>query len=197
MWKIEKIISKGDYQYALVKEHPFATKNGYVLLHRVIIENHLGRLLNPNEVVHHKDGERRNNNLENLEVLDAREHLHLHATKKGIKTVILKCPSCNRKFERRYSNTHLIRKNGQFTCCSRSCNGKFCRKIQLHGRTAKVEQAISGNIVKVYRKYPSTTPSKPTNNGMRRDYTPVTCDGKEIVQPASLKRWSWKHDAGS
>ena len=49
MWNIKKIISKGDYDYALVPEHPKATKNGYVLLHRVIMENHLGRLLNDDE----------------------------------------------------------------------------------------------------------------------------------------------------
>lgn len=30
---------------------PNATKNGYVLLHRVVMENHLGRLLEKNEVV--------------------------------------------------------------------------------------------------------------------------------------------------
>lgn len=46
MWKIEKIVSKGDYNYAVVPEHPFSTKNGYVLEHRVIMENHLKRLLN-------------------------------------------------------------------------------------------------------------------------------------------------------
>jgi hypothetical protein len=188
VWKIEKIISKGDYQYALVKDHPLATKNGYVLLHRVIMENHLGQILNPNEVVHHKDGERRNNKLDNLEVLDKKEHSRIHMKIKGIKTVLLKCPVCKKLFERRYGNTYLIRQGKEFTCCSPSCRGKFTRKLQLHGRTTEVEQAISGNIVKVYRKYPSTIPSKPTNNGMRRDYTPVACDGKEIVQPTSLKR---------
>ena len=56
VWKIEKIISKGDYNYAIVPDHPYATKNGYVLEHRIIMENHLGQLLNPNEIVHHKNG---------------------------------------------------------------------------------------------------------------------------------------------
>ena len=45
-WKIEKVVSKGDYLYAVVKDHPNRTKNNYVLLHRVIVENYLGRLLN-------------------------------------------------------------------------------------------------------------------------------------------------------
>lgn len=55
MFTIRKEIKKGDYLYALVPDHPNATKNGYVLMHRVIMENHLGRLLGKDEVVHHKD----------------------------------------------------------------------------------------------------------------------------------------------
>lgn len=49
-WKIQKIVSKGDYNYAITKEHPKATKNGYVLEHRIVMENHLGRLLNSDHV---------------------------------------------------------------------------------------------------------------------------------------------------
>lgn len=52
MWKTEKIVSKGDYSYAIVRGHPNATKNGYVLEHRIVMENHLKRLLNPDEIVH-------------------------------------------------------------------------------------------------------------------------------------------------
>jgi hypothetical protein len=38
MWKIQKLVSKGDYTYAKVPEHPSATKNGYVLEHRIVVE---------------------------------------------------------------------------------------------------------------------------------------------------------------
>ena len=55
MWDIRRIIKKGDYLYAVVPEHPKAIKFGYVLLHRVIMENYLGRLLEDDEVVHHCD----------------------------------------------------------------------------------------------------------------------------------------------
>ena len=78
MWKIKKIISKGDYLYALVPDHPSATKNGYVLLHRVLMENHLGRVLNSNEIVHHKDHNKKNNSIRNLEILDCSTHSRLH-----------------------------------------------------------------------------------------------------------------------
>lgn len=57
MWYVRNVISKGDYNYAVVPEHPFTTKNGYVLEHRVVMENHLNRLLAPNELVHQKTEE--------------------------------------------------------------------------------------------------------------------------------------------
>jgi len=49
-WKIQKIVKKGNYLYAKVPEHPNSTKNGYVLEHRIIVENTLKRLLDPKEI---------------------------------------------------------------------------------------------------------------------------------------------------
>jgi hypothetical protein len=40
--------------------------------HRHAMELHIGRPLGPNEVVHHKDGDRLNNAIENLELMDGR-----------------------------------------------------------------------------------------------------------------------------
>lgn len=74
MFTLRKEIKKGDYLYALVPDHPNATKNGYVLMHRVIMENHLGRLLGKDEVVHHKDHNKFNNSVDNLEVMDKNAH---------------------------------------------------------------------------------------------------------------------------
>lgn len=48
--------------------------------HRYIMEKHLGRKLNPNEHVHHIDGNKLNNSIVNLEVLDASEHHRKHFT---------------------------------------------------------------------------------------------------------------------
>ena len=56
---------------------------GKVYEHRLIMEQHLGRPLSSDEVVHHKDGNPSNNDLSNLEVLNRVTHRKAHAKEKG------------------------------------------------------------------------------------------------------------------
>lgn len=150
LWNIEKIISKGDYFYCIVRDHPNRTKNDYVLLHRVIVENHLGRLLNADEVVHHINEDKKDNRIENLEVLTASEHAKHHKSSIGRKLLEIRCPECSKIFIREKRSTHIIKKTGRYTTCSKKCRGKFSRKIQLFGETYEVENAISGNILREF-----------------------------------------------
>lgn len=64
--------------YILVKaplDHPSKTHNGYIRLHRLVMEQKIGRYLTPEEVVHHIDGDPQNNQPDNLELFD---HNGLH-----------------------------------------------------------------------------------------------------------------------
>lgn len=67
--------------YILVKheDHPSCDAKGYVMKHRLVMENHLGRYLRGIEVVHHKDGDPGNNAIENLELFDSHvAHMRSH-----------------------------------------------------------------------------------------------------------------------
>ena len=46
--------------------------------HRYIMEQYLGRELTRSEVVHHKDGDKANNDIENLELTTLSEHTRRH-----------------------------------------------------------------------------------------------------------------------
>ena len=53
-------------------------KKGNVKEHRYIMEQHLGRKLNDNEIVHHIDGNKLNNDISNLKVMTKGEHSSFH-----------------------------------------------------------------------------------------------------------------------
>lgn len=58
-----------------------ATQAGYVAEHRLLMAQRLGRMLRPGEVVHHRDGNRQNNDLANLELFQTNaDHLRHELT---------------------------------------------------------------------------------------------------------------------
>ena len=61
-------IDKQGYVSLHLPGHPLANANGAVYEHRLVMSEHLGRMLLPNESVHHKNGIRNDNRIENLEL---------------------------------------------------------------------------------------------------------------------------------
>lgn len=77
-WKGWRIINTQGYILIHKPEHPFCTRDGYVREHRLVMEQHLGRILEPIEVVHHINGNIQDNRIENLQLMTKLEHHKLH-----------------------------------------------------------------------------------------------------------------------
>lgn len=73
-------INKPGYVFIWSPGHPNRDCRGYVQEHRLVMENHIGRLLGTNEVVHHVNHIKSDNRLENLKVMDRIEHLRSHGS---------------------------------------------------------------------------------------------------------------------
>ena len=78
-WKGGKTIGSNGYIFIYKPDHPFAQKIGYVSEHRLVMEKKLGRFLKPFETVHHINGDKQDNRIENLIMFSSNiKHLSFH-----------------------------------------------------------------------------------------------------------------------
>lgn len=77
-WKGGKQYLPSGYIYRYSPDHPMRTERGYVMEHRLVMEKHIGRFLTKEEIVHHKNGDRTDNRIENLELTTKKQHFGEH-----------------------------------------------------------------------------------------------------------------------
>lgn len=74
-WRGGRFVTPLGYVAVYVPRHPRASIAGqYVFEHRLVMEKYLNRELNPGEVVHHINGEKTDNRIENLVLMSKHEH---------------------------------------------------------------------------------------------------------------------------
>jgi DNA-directed RNA polymerase subunit M/transcription elongation factor TFIIS len=111
------------------------------LEHRYIMEQHLGRSLAKDEYVHHKDANKQNNALENLEVLSPSAHSRHHKPATGRTIVQLVCGECREEFEREARFVKGKQRDGQEVFfCSRACGTRFTKALVGTAARAPREQ---------------------------------------------------------
>jgi hypothetical protein len=74
--------------------HPNSPKDGWIREHRWIMSQYINRPLNENEVVHHKNGFKKDNSIENLELLDRLDHIRLNYRDIGYDKTKIYCYLC-------------------------------------------------------------------------------------------------------
>lgn len=94
-WRGGFLINDG-YKYIYNPRHPDATKTGYVLEHRLVMEKVIGRRLEQDELVHHLNHNRLDNRPENLHLCSNSEHgtTHIQDRARDEKGRLLPCEIC-------------------------------------------------------------------------------------------------------
>jgi len=78
-WKGGRNKTSQGYIWVYMPSHPNKNCSGYVLEHRLEMEKYIGRYLRKDEDVHHIDGNKSNNLIENLELINHKDHGRMHA----------------------------------------------------------------------------------------------------------------------
>lgn len=113
----------GDYIMIIApKDYPGKLYRGkYCYEHLYVYWKTYGVIPNSDEIIHHRDGNKHNNDPKNLQLMLAKDHDKLH-DKHLSNMVLLKCPVCGKLFIKTRRET--LSKHYKVFYCSRQCCGK-------------------------------------------------------------------------
>jgi hypothetical protein len=140
-----KVQTSNGYLYFTDYDHPLAVGNsGKVYYHRHVASMARGRWLTDGEVVHHIDGDRKNNSEDNLIVTTNSRHVATHWRERGCERKTVSCSRCGKKFQER---------SGANRFCSPECCHLASRRVLRPEREILLREVKSLGFVGVGRKY--------------------------------------------
>jgi len=152
--RVEVYRYKGRYSLIYMPEHPSCQKNGTIMEHRVIVERNIGRYLTGVEVVHHINGIKDDNRIENLQLCaDYKEHQKLHIGLNKVKENnewFKICPSCKLKFKLDADNFQKKKNGGYYSYC-RKCSSQ--KSLKYYYKKDKRNEEEKKRLKEISRKY--------------------------------------------
>ena len=110
--------------------NPVTNKRRTLLFSKYVMSVKMGRVLSKDEQVDHVDGDRTNDDIDNLEIVTSKENRRRWCEScTGPTMITLECPHCRKTFTKERRQTHLV-KGGARTFCSRSCAGRFYANLR-------------------------------------------------------------------
>lgn len=123
-------------------------RDKYCYEHHLVYWQHYGIIPNENEVIHHKDGNKYNNNINNLELLTTNNHNKYHGAKHKRHMIKCLCPTCGNIFMKEYRQSHIFKKQIASYCskeCANKANKLRCNNDKLFLQRLK-HNVINDNI---------------------------------------------------
>lgn len=118
--KKRRYVDEDGYVLIYKSSHPYCDSKGYVREHRLVMEDHIGRYLTVEEVVHHINKNKEDNRIENLMLfVNHSEHVIYELTKDRSNCVCIICGS---------NKTHIRCENGRPKWYGNEIDGWKCRK---------------------------------------------------------------------
>jgi len=132
-WNGGKTISGSGYIQVLRKNHPKTNQKGYVTEHILITEKVLGKPLPTKAKIHHVDGNRLNNNKDNLVICqDTAYHALLHRRKRAYGACghvdWVKCWICKQYDDPKNMYIYQNRPEGRHRECQNKYNSELLAK---------------------------------------------------------------------
>jgi len=164
-------------------KHPFADSNGCIYEHRFVMEQHLGRYLKRQEQIHHKNENKQDNRIDNLQLVTQREHLMIHKRPISDKSDRF-CQLCRNKTN--------VNKNG-VEYWTKAEGGWICAKCR-EKRIYRINRPLIGRCQTCGKKVGDTYSCwyKKTKKITRTNYSVKY--GMELCSPCLCKlSWKIKH----
>ena len=171
-----------------VENHPFSKRRGYYLEHRLIMEKHIGRYLKKEEHVHHINGIKDDNTIENLMLFESNSaHKKYHA-------LIDKKP-----LDKHKEKIKLMALNGKsIRDISKEVSASVeavCRYMKQNNIKTKNKRKVSVECIEGYNWCHKCETALPNEHFYKSNYTKnglrnwcKLCDNKQSVEYMRRKR---------